>query len=110
EKLIKFAQSGGVLIGVSAGAMLLTPTIESAVLCGDENHVGLSDYSSLGLVNFMFVPHATKQQAELHEAHKLAIRQNRDIYLCNDEESVVILNNEVHLFGQPTLLRFTDST
>ncbi|MBD2261041.1 hypothetical protein H6G13_26075 [Pseudanabaena sp. FACHB-2040] len=87
--------------------MLLTPTIESAALCGDVNHVGLGDFSSLGLVNFMFVPHATKQQAELHRARKLVTQRNYDTYLCNDEESIVILKNQVHLFGQPTLLRPT---
>lgn len=107
EKMIEFAQSGGVFVGISAGAMLLTPTIESAALCGDENHIGLSDFSSLGLVNFMFVPHATKHQAELDEARKLVTQRNYDIYLCSDEESIVILNNQVHLFGQPTLLRST---
>ncbi|MBD1915306.1 MULTISPECIES: Type 1 glutamine amidotransferase-like domain-containing protein [Cyanophyceae] len=107
EKMIKFAQSGGVFIGISAGAMLLTPTIESAALCGDVNHVGLGDFSSFGLVNFMFVPHATKQQTELHRAHQLVIQRNYDTYLCNDEEGIVILNNQVHLFGQPTLLRST---
>ncbi|NEQ42305.1 MAG: type 1 glutamine amidotransferase-like domain-containing protein [Leptolyngbya sp. SIOISBB] len=105
EKMVEFAQLGGVFIGVSAGAMLLTPTIESAALCGDVNHVGLNNFSSLGVVDFMFVPHATNQQAEFHEARKLAIQRNRNIYLCNDEESIVILNKQIHLFGQPTLLR-----
>lgn len=110
EKMIEFAQSGGVFIGVSAGAMLLTPTIESAALCGDENHIGLCDFSSLGLVSFMFSPHATKQQVELHGARELVAQRGHDIYLCNDEESVVILNKQVCLFGEPTLLRVSSST
>lgn len=101
EKMVEFAQLGGVFIGASAGAMLLTPTIESAALCGDINHVGLNNCSSLGVVDFMFMPHATKHQAELNEARKLVTQRNHDIYLCGDEESIVILNNQVHLFGQP---------
>ena len=104
--MVEFAQLGGVFIGVSAGAMLLTPTIESAALCGDVNHVGLHDFSSLGLVDFMFLPHATNHQSELYRARALATQQNYKICLCNDEESIVILSNQVHLFGQPTLLRF----
>ncbi|MFG6107760.1 Type 1 glutamine amidotransferase-like domain-containing protein [Leptothoe sp. EHU-05/26/07-4] len=105
KKMIEFAQSDGVFIGVSAGAMLLTPTIESATLCGDVNHIGLGDFSSLGLVSFMFAPHATKQQAELQRAHKLVAQRGHDIYLCNDEEGIIVLNNQVYLFGEPILLR-----
>jgi dipeptidase E len=105
DKLSGYAQAGGVLIGISAGAVLLTPTIESTVLCGDVNLVGLSDSRSLGLVSFMFSPHATKQQAELEAAKELVDKKNREIYLCNDNESVVILNNEIRTFGNPILLK-----
>jgi dipeptidase E len=105
DMLIEYAHAGGVFIGVSAGAMLLTPTIESAILCGDANLVGLSDFTSLGLVNFMFSPHATKQEAQLEVAKVLVDLKNIEMYLCNDDESIVILNNQVQIFGNPILLK-----
>jgi dipeptidase E len=103
--LVKYAHAGGVFIGVSAGAMLLTPTIESAALCGDMNFVGLEDLTSLGLVSFMFYPHAVKQQTEIDKAKELVNSKKIEMYLCNDDESVVIVNNQVQVFGSPILFK-----
>jgi peptidase E len=65
SRLVEYARNGGILIGVSAGAMILTPSIESAFICGDVNTVGLSDLEGLELVSFFFDPHSSKQDTNL---------------------------------------------
>ena len=105
DRLVEYAYAGGVFIGVSAGAMLLTPTIESAALCGDVNLVGLEDLTSLGLVSFLFYPHAAKGQTEIDKAKELVNAKHMEMYLCNDDESVVIVNDRVQVFGDPILVK-----
>lgn len=52
-----------VLSGFSAGALVLTPTIEICNLPGfDENLIGLKDLSSLNIVDFEIFPHYKKDQ------------------------------------------------
>lgn len=60
DRAIKeFAKKNNVVIsGFSAGAIVLTPTIEVCNLPNyDENLVGLTDLTGLGLVNFEVFPH-----------------------------------------------------
>jgi len=54
DRLIEYARSGGTLIGVSAGAIIMSPNIESSALCGDTNLIGLSEMSGLSLFPFPF--------------------------------------------------------
>ena len=58
--LFNFAHKGGCLAGHSAGAIVLTPNINTAAFppedC-DENDIGITDFSSLNLVEFEFFPH-----------------------------------------------------
>src|SRR5690606_38126284 len=58
--LRKVAREGGVLAGLSAGALILTPNIRLAQVPrfdADENEVGLRDLTGLGLTPFEFSPH-----------------------------------------------------
>jgi dipeptidase E len=55
--LRKFVEKGGVLSGLSAGAILMTENIEMAGYPDfdrDENNVNIKNLSSIGLVNFAF--------------------------------------------------------
>ncbi|MDF2885077.1 MAG: peptidase family protein [Clostridiaceae bacterium] len=56
RKLKDYCINGGIIVGVSAGALIASPTIGSARF-GDENEVGLTDLSALNLVNFEVMPH-----------------------------------------------------
>jgi len=52
-----------VLAGFSAGALVLTPTIEVCNLPNyDKNEVGLKDLTGLNIVNFEVFPHYTEQE------------------------------------------------
>lgn len=105
KTLTQYAENGGTFIGVSAGAMLLTPNIESATICGDKNEVELSDFSALNLVDFMFSPHATKEGHELEEAKQLVAKNGKSMYLCTDDEGLLQLNSSVSIIGKPAHLK-----
>lgn len=64
KAIIEFAHKDEyVLAGFSAGALVLTPTIEICNLPDyDKNEVGLKDLTGLGVVNFEVFPHYSEQE------------------------------------------------
>jgi dipeptidase E len=93
---VEYVNNGGILIGVSAGAMLLTLNIESAYICGDENLVGLTDLSSLNLVPFMFEPHSNKSSSS---AEKL--KENYDLAMASEDNALGIVDDVKLIVGTP---------
>ena len=61
--LKRFAWRGGLLIGVSAGAVISTRNIGTAAPCGDPRYPGTADDHGLGLVSFGFFPHFASSDA-----------------------------------------------
>src|SRR5450432_1402622 len=99
-ELQRYAAAGGVLIGVSAGAILMTPDIGSAALCGDAPYPALPDNAGLGLVDFELLPHfdgAPLQQAALTQ---LAAESGRVAYGVPDGSGIVIDGASVQLIGR----------
>lgn len=99
KRLVEYASNGGILIGVSAGAMILTSSIESAFICGDENAVGLDDFTGLGLVPFMFAPHSQK-----HESSIDIQKSNTELLMASDDDAFLLVNGEQQIVGDPKLI------
>ena len=66
-----------VVAGFSAGALIMTPTIE---ICNfgqfDENKVNLKDMSALSFVNFEVLPHYEPQHGDLlkqYQSHRATL-------------------------------------
>ncbi len=95
------AKEGKPIVGVSAGAMILTPTIDSAPLCGDINAVGLSDTSALNIAPFMFSPHAQKTSHEMTKASNLVSNKAKKLALCSDSDAIVVTKGKTIEFGSP---------
>ena len=100
-----YVESGGGIIGVSAGAMLMTPSIRSAILCGDENHVELDNLTGLSLVSFLFVPHINKQNLGLNKAIELSTHFDSNILFCDDEAGLIIIDDQKQYFGSPLFVK-----
>ncbi|MDR8524253.1 Type 1 glutamine amidotransferase-like domain-containing protein [Shewanella fidelis] len=96
--LRQYCVNGGGLIGVSAGAMIITPSIASAPLCGDSNDCQLDDLTGLNLVDFMFVPHATDKQLKQVEQPKQA-KFAHPICFCPDDSALLSLSDQLKVFG-----------
>lgn len=71
-----------ILAGFSAGALVLTPTIEVCNLPDfDENLVGIDDFSGLNIVNFEIFPHYERisQETTLNNYRKTTNNKLREI-------------------------------
>lgn len=103
--LDRFARRGGVLAGLSAGGILMTPNIGLAGYPDfdrDENEVGLSKRSekSLGLVNFEFFPHY-RQSARYRDAlQDYSARTGVPVYACRDGSGIVIQGDRFTAHGE----------
>lgn len=80
-----------VLAGYSAGAMILTPSIEYEVLAFDpeaNNDAGLSDFQGLNLLDFEIAPHYIDEDNELLTAYRKT--RNHQVRALTDDEFLVI--------------------
>ncbi|MGA9226977.1 MAG: Type 1 glutamine amidotransferase-like domain-containing protein, partial [Mesobacillus sp.] len=93
------AESGKLLIGVSAGAILMSKSIKIAELI-DDNEVQLNAMDSLNLVDFEFMPHWETQVSKSQELLVYSLNQERSIYACNDDSGIVIAGGRVDYFGE----------
>ena len=95
-----YVEKGGVLIGVSAGSMIMSQTIDITTL-HDENTIGLKDYSALGLVNFDFFPHLDHNEKKyLEEIIEYSKTSKSVIYACKDGDGIIVDGNNMQFFGE----------
>jgi dipeptidase E len=97
KMLCNFAMSGKVLVGTSAGAILMTPSICTAALCGDMPDRD-PQIASLNLVPFHFWPHYVNGN-ENDEAASLLLNSLQVTYACPDGSGVIVDGPEVALVG-----------
>ena len=91
--LSTYAQSDRVLAGESAGAILMTPTIQTAAFPEfdrDENASGLKNLRAMGLVPFEFFPHFQSSRAYDSEFESYTQSSKRPLYACPDGSGVII--------------------
>ena len=91
KTIIEFSQKQNIILaGFSAGALILTPTIEICNLPGfNENLVNLEDMHGLGIVDFEIFPHYEKYR----DASKLSNyrkRTSNDVREVTNEDYVLL--------------------
>ena len=87
KDIINYVKSGVVYIGGSAGAHIASKDIKH-VEKYDENNVGITDYSGLGLFNGMLICHYTDERKADFE--KLSANSEYKVYALTDEDSLVL--------------------
>lgn len=94
-----FADAGKVLIGISAGAILMTPSIDTTFdgMYADERPSGHFDFAALHLVDFAFLPHHEDTLAL--RCHELASELQRTLYACKDGAGLLVQHGQVHQIG-----------
>jgi dipeptidase E len=102
EKILRnVIENDGLLIGVSAGAIMMTPTIDIAGTCGgDINNVGLIDTHGFNFVPFEFHPHYTEND----KATLATYITKHTIYLCKDGDGILVTDNGIQKFGEIELM------
>ncbi len=100
--LLKFVLRGGVLVGLSAGAIVMTPSIATASypkFDRDENTVGLRNFEALGLVDFEFFPHFSPDPEYSVELLKQSKLIKHPLYGVGDGGGIVVENGRLSFFG-----------
>lgn len=98
DKNIRNFLNDKLIIGVSAGAIILTPTIEIACI-EDENNVGMEDLTGLSLVDFEFYPHYIGSKEQREPLTKLKNFKQRNIFYAKDEEGIFVNDGKVKTYG-----------
>jgi dipeptidase E len=95
-----YVKKGGVLIGVSAGSIIMSKTIDITTL-HDENTIGLKNYTALSLVDFEFFPHLDHNMKQyLEDLKKYSIKSKSVIYACKDGDGIIVNDHEIKFFGE----------
>jgi dipeptidase E len=113
--LKRFAEKGGVLAGLSAGGLIMSPTIELAGDAGlgpDPNDVGIKNLKGLGLFPFEFSPHFEHTPKHI-QAHVAYSRKTKNPVYAASDGGGIIINGDSHtmigdgcFFFQGQLLKF----
>jgi len=104
KSLRNFVEKGGILIGFSAGSILITPSISIAGIPSydhDENLIGLKDLKALKLVNFEFFPHYLPSKRLDKEILFYSKRTPCPIFGVQEGEGIIIWDNVMEFIGIP---------
>lgn len=109
EILQEFETAGGIILGDSAGSIILSPNIATALIpttCPDEHNFEMGSYLGMGRIPFHISPHfepdADVAQNELDELQALAYVSKIPIKILQDGEGFIMEGeNIIHTVGQP---------
>lgn len=97
-----FVKSGGILIGLSAGSILMTPKIDIAGIppydC-DENKVGIKNLNALGLVRFEFFPHFFPSARLGKELLKYSQTTPSPVFGVEEGSGIIIWDESTSIIG-----------
>jgi dipeptidase E len=95
-----FATRGKVLIGVGSSAILFTPDIAPAALCGNEPVDPEMDLSALRLVDFTFIPGLEAVPHGLAAVKEYSIAHHRVIIGCRSGSGLAVKDDELIAVGE----------
>lgn len=98
QAILEFARKEEyVLAGYSAGAMILTPTVQLATidpLTNENEAVGLTDFSALHLVDFEIFPHYEEERKPFLDAYQMLTPY--PVRTLRDDDYLLIEKEDVH--------------
>ncbi|GIM27928.1 hypothetical protein CPJCM30710_05940 [Clostridium polyendosporum] len=99
NKILKrYVSQGGILVGVSAGGILMTEDIAIAsLIVGEEPPV--KDATFLSLVDFTFIPHWQENTQYLPMLIDYSLQHRKKIYCCSDGYGIAVIDNKIEFFG-----------
>lgn len=109
EILHEFESSGGVILGDSAGSIILSPNISTALIpttCPDDHEIELDSYLGMGRIPFHISPHFEPEAAvaddEINELQALAYISKIPVKVLQDGEGFIMENQSIiYTVGHP---------
>jgi dipeptidase E len=103
EHFSKFLKRGGVLCGLSAGAIVLTPHVHTATFPHfdrDENPWDMKNLSAMRLVNFEFFPHYKNSKRYDAELLYYSKKSKLPLFACPDGGGIIVENEQISFCGK----------
>jgi dipeptidase E len=94
--LKKYHDNGGILLGISAGAIVLTPSINISHVFYKSR---TAQHQAVGLVDFHFLPHWNQREDRLEAVKRFSVENKATVYACNDGDGMVIRDSKIELVG-----------
>lgn len=101
-KLRNWARKGGVVIGASAGSILMTPTIAVGALLGGKRPQDVEDAEALDLLPFEFFPHLQARSGYLTDLLAYSKQNACRIAACPDGDGIVVKEGVIEAIGDVT--------
>jgi dipeptidase E len=106
ERVKEFAENGGVMAGLSAGGLIMSPTVKLAAdegLGPDENDVGLLNFDGMDLFPVEFSPHfePTPKQVKAHIAYSL--NTEHPVFASSDGGGIIIDGDTYSVCGNSAM-------
>jgi dipeptidase E len=96
--IVKLLERGGIYVGVSAGAIILAPTIQIAASVDPEpNEVGITNLEGLGLIDFEIHPHYDPYHDKELAAYQKTTA-NKVVRISNSQ-AVIMTGTEQQVIG-----------
>ena len=100
EQIKRLFNTGGLYFGSSAGSIILSPDIYSAVdISPDKNIVNLTDFSAFNFIDFHIVPHYTEdfldsvvEFEKAHDALVVKLRDGEAVYINGSEQRLLSID------------------
>lgn len=103
QKLKQFVKDGGILTGLSAGAIIMSPRIDTASFPSfdrDENDDNVKNFKAMNLVSFEFFPHYKNSKRYENELLNYSKKRSIPLYACPDGSGIVVDQNNVTFLGK----------
>jgi dipeptidase E len=99
--LKKYWEDGGILLGISAGAIVLTPSINISHVFYKSR---TDKHQAVGLVDFHFLPHWNLREPKIEDVVKFSKENRASVYACKDGDGMIIREGKIELVGDLTLI------
>ncbi len=103
EELRKFVDRGGVLCGLSAGAIVMTPHVHTATFPHfdrDENPFDMKNLSAMRLVDFEFFPHYKNSKRYEEELLYHSKKIKHPLFASSDGGGIVVHDQMISFVGR----------
>lgn len=94
--LRKYWEDGGILLGISAGAIVLTPGINISQVFYKSR---TDKQQAVGLVDFHFLPHWNLREGKIENVKRFSQENQAIVYACKDGDGMVIRDGKIELVG-----------